>query len=61
VVVNFTAAAEPRGRARSSDTAAAVLPERLQAPEMEMRAKDELSCDLIRVAARHANLLDFAP
>ena len=55
-VVNFTAAARPAGRARSSDTAAAVLPDRLQAPEMDRRIKRQVS---LRSYMR--NLLDFAP
>jgi hypothetical protein len=39
VVVNFTADARLPGRARRSVTASAVLPERLQAPETDTRAK----------------------
>ena len=35
VVVNLTADAAPRGRASRSDTAQAVLPARLHAPETE--------------------------
>jgi hypothetical protein len=53
--VNFTAAARPAGRARSSDTAAAVWPDRLQAPEMERRIK------VASLRSYMRNLLDFAP
>src|SRR5258708_5812268 len=48
VVVNLTAAARPAGRARRSETAAAVLPARLQAPEMEMRVMRALAAILYR-------------
>src|SRR5262245_12034858 len=40
VVVNLRAMAEPDGSARSSVTAAAVLPARLQAPATAMRMAD---------------------